>query len=92
MDKSVRFSVPQDQRRLPTIPRGKQVRTGIAERQVQQDHRLLPDVERLGLGEDLADAVGRSRGEADFRFLEVFDLLGYFKVFREQLRSGASAL
>jgi hypothetical protein len=60
--------------------------TRITVRQIQQDHRLLTDMQRLGIRENLADSVRRAGCDAYLGFLEVFDLFGDFEVFCEKLR------
>jgi hypothetical protein len=59
--------------------------TRITVRQIQQDHRLLTDMQRLGIRENLADSVRGTGCDAYFRFLEMFNLFGDFKVFCEEL-------
>lgn len=42
----------------------------------------------IRLGEDLADPIRRSRRQADFRLLQVFNLFRDLEVFRKELLMG----
>lgn len=84
--RSILYTSPHNNMSIHPQNKFRMVRTGIAERQVQKNHRLLPDMQRLGIRQDLADSIGCPRREAYFRLLQVFNLFRDFKVFREQLQ------